>query len=269
MKNGFAERSIGRGQRLGGFLVASCACFLLLPFVGVSFFPRTDAGQFVINLKAPTGTRIELTNDYVKQVEDIVRNVVPPSRTADRSSPISASCRTSLRLFTPNSGMHTAFVEVGLKQDHKVSSFAYMAAVRDRMARELPELRTYFQSGGLVDAVLNQGVPAPYRCSSQRHRFANRQWHCAKSRPPIPHPARCFRRLHPAGHGLSGTGNQREPHARRGVGTQSQGGHRQHHYLSHIRRHDRARVTGSILVPATTISSPCSIPKTRSPVSMP
>ena len=29
--------------------------------MGVSFFPRTDAGQFVINVKAPTGTRIELT----------------------------------------------------------------------------------------------------------------------------------------------------------------------------------------------------------------
>src|ERR1700683_4454807 len=36
-----------------------------------------------------------------------------------------------------------------------------MGRVRDRIERELPELRTYFQSGGLVDAVLNQGVPAP------------------------------------------------------------------------------------------------------------
>ncbi len=29
------------------------------------------------------------------------------------------------------------------------------------MARELPELSAYFQSGGLVDAVLNMGLPAP------------------------------------------------------------------------------------------------------------
>jgi multidrug efflux pump subunit AcrB len=64
-------------------------------------------------------------------------------------------------LFTPNSGMHTAFVQVGLKEDHKVSSFAYMAEVRRRIAIQLPQLRTYFQSGGLVDAVLNQGMPAP------------------------------------------------------------------------------------------------------------
>ncbi len=52
--------------------------FLLIPLIGVSFFPRSDAGQFVINVKAPTGTRIEVTNDYIKQVEDIVRQVVKP-----------------------------------------------------------------------------------------------------------------------------------------------------------------------------------------------
>src|SRR5271154_763723 len=28
--------------------------FVLIPFIGVSFFPRSDAGQFVINIKAPT-----------------------------------------------------------------------------------------------------------------------------------------------------------------------------------------------------------------------
>ena len=143
-----------------GFLGFFFACFLLIPFVGFSFFPRTDAGQFVINLKAPTGTRIELTNDYVKRVEDIVRQVVPASELQTVVSNIGVMPDLS-SLFTPNSGMHTAFVEVGLKQDHKVNSYVYMADVRDRLARELPELRTYFQSGGLVDAVLNQGVPAP------------------------------------------------------------------------------------------------------------
>ena len=64
-------------------------------------------------------------------------------------------------LFTPNSGMHTAFIQVGLKEDHKESSFVYMDQVRARIASQIPDLRTYFQSGGLVDAVLNQGAPAP------------------------------------------------------------------------------------------------------------
>jgi multidrug efflux pump subunit AcrB len=54
-----------------------------------------------------------------------------------------------------------AFVEVGLNKEHRLSSFAYMEKVRERIQQEMPELRTYFQSGGLVDAVLNQGMPAP------------------------------------------------------------------------------------------------------------
>ncbi len=134
--------------------------FLFVPLIGVSFFPRSDAGQFVINVKAPTGTRIEVTNDYIKQVEDIVRQVVKPDDLNTIVSNIGVMPDLSA-LFTSNSGMHTAFVQVGLKEDHKVSSFLYMDEVRRRIAAQLPQLRTYFQSGGLVDAVLNQGAPAP------------------------------------------------------------------------------------------------------------
>ena len=134
--------------------------FLLIPFIGVSFFPRSDAGQFVINVKAPTGTRIEVTNDYIKQVEDIVRQVVKPEDLNTVVSNIGVMPDLSA-LFTPNAGMHSAFVQVGLKEDHSTSSFAYMSEVRRRIAAQLPQLRTYFQSGGLVDAVLNQGMPAP------------------------------------------------------------------------------------------------------------
>ncbi len=143
-----------------GFLIFFFLCFLLYPFMGVSFFPRTDAGQFVINVKAPTGTRIELTDNYVKRVEDIVHQVVPSKELETIVSNIGLTPDLS-SLFTPNSGMHTAFVQVGLKEDHKESSFVYMDQVRARIASQIPDLRTYFQSGGLVDAVLNQGAPAP------------------------------------------------------------------------------------------------------------
>jgi HAE1 family hydrophobic/amphiphilic exporter-1 len=145
---------------LYAFGVLFLLSFLLYPFIGVSFFPRTDAGQFIINVKAPTGTRIEITENYIKKVEEIVHQVVPPAELNTVVSNIGLMADLSA-LFTPNSGMHTAFVQVGLKEDHRVSSFQYMSQVRERVARELPELRTYFQSGGLVDSVLNQGAPAP------------------------------------------------------------------------------------------------------------
>jgi len=145
---------------LAGFTVVFALSFVLTPLVGFSFFPRTDAGQFVINLKAPTGTRIEDTEKYVAQVEDIVHQEIPAHDLNTVVSNIGLMADLSA-LFTPNSGMHTAFIEVGLKDGHSVSSFEYMSRVRRRIAAEVPEVRTFLQSGGLVDAVLNQGAPAP------------------------------------------------------------------------------------------------------------
>jgi hydrophobic/amphiphilic exporter-1 (mainly G- bacteria), HAE1 family len=143
-----------------GFLGVFVLSFGLYPLVGMSFFPRTDPGQFVINVKAPTGTRLEVTEEYIKQVEEIVRRVVKPADLKAIVSNIGLNSDLSA-LTTPNSGMHTAFVQVGLQEDQHTSSFLYMDQVRNRIAAQIPQLRTYFQSGGLVDSVLNQGMPAP------------------------------------------------------------------------------------------------------------
>ena len=43
-----------------------------------------------------------------------------------------------------------------------MSSFAYMQKVRKKLSADLPEVQTYFQSGGLVDSIVNQGLPAPF-----------------------------------------------------------------------------------------------------------
>jgi hydrophobic/amphiphilic exporter-1 (mainly G- bacteria), HAE1 family len=132
----------------------------LYPFVGKSYFPRTDPGQFVINLKAPTGTRLELTDDLVAKVEHLVREVVPARELRILVSNIGTTPGFS-SIYTPNSGPHTAFVQVGLSDSRSRSSFEYMTLVRRRLSSQLPLLSTYFQTGGLVDAVLNLGLPAP------------------------------------------------------------------------------------------------------------
>jgi HAE1 family hydrophobic/amphiphilic exporter-1 len=143
-----------------GLVGVSLLSLSLYPLLGVSFFPRTDAGQFVINMKAPSGTRVELTGDYVKQIEDIVLQVVPKDELQIIVSNIGITSDFSA-IYTPNSAPHTAFVQVSLKEGHKVSSYEYMNRVREQLSQKLPQISTYFQSGGLVDAVLNLGLPAP------------------------------------------------------------------------------------------------------------
>jgi multidrug efflux pump subunit AcrB len=149
------------GLVVAGFAAFVVLSFALSPFLGRAYFPRTDPGQFVISVKAPTGTRIELTDQYIARVENDVRSVVSPDDLNMIVSNIGVTPDLSA-IYTPNSGMHTAFVQVSLKEDHRLSSFAYMERVRKKLASDLPSVQTYFQSGGLVDSIVNQGLPAPF-----------------------------------------------------------------------------------------------------------
>src|SRR5215468_7471540 len=72
---GYALRRPGLTVALGGFLFA--ASLALYPLMGLSFFPRTDAGMFVINIKAPSGSRISVTEAEVAKVEALIRRIIP------------------------------------------------------------------------------------------------------------------------------------------------------------------------------------------------
>ncbi|MBZ5547102.1 MAG: efflux RND transporter permease subunit [Acidobacteriia bacterium] len=143
-----------------GLVGVSLLCLSLYPLLGVAYFPRTDPGQFVINLKAPSGTRLELTQNYIEQVENLIRRTVPSNELGMIVSNLGVTPGFSA-IYTPNSGQHTAFVQVSLKENHKVGSYEYMNRVRLALREDLPQLNAYFQSGGLVDSVLNLGLPAP------------------------------------------------------------------------------------------------------------
>jgi len=159
------ERSVRRSlRRPGRVLVAVAALFvaslMLYPLLGLAFFPRTDAGQFVINLKSPSGTRIEVSTRDVQKVEALVRRIVDPQDLELIVSNIGVTADFSA-IYTSNAGPHAATIQVALKEAHRTGSYDYMARVRAAIQQELPYLSAYFQSGGMVDAVLNQGLPAP------------------------------------------------------------------------------------------------------------
>ncbi len=145
---------------VAGITAVFLASLVLYPFLGTAFFPRTDAGQFVMNIKAPSGSRIEVTSADVGKVEDLVRHIVDPRDLELVVSNVGVIPGFS-SIYTSNAGPHTATVQVALKEDHRIGSYEYMARVRSAIERELPYLSVYFQSGGMVDAVLNQGLPAP------------------------------------------------------------------------------------------------------------
>lgn len=142
---------------LTGVFFASLAIY---PLLGLAFFPKTDAGQFTINLKVPTGTRIEVTDDYIAKVEDLIRNTVGQKDLKRIVSNIGVVPDFSA-LYTTNAGPYTATVQVQLNQPHKLSSFEYMDLVQQKMASQFPDIRTFLSSGSMVDAILNTGMAAP------------------------------------------------------------------------------------------------------------
>jgi HAE1 family hydrophobic/amphiphilic exporter-1 len=157
----WVRRALGRpALTVIGLTALFFASLAIYPFIGVAFFPRTDAGQFTINLKAPTGSRIELTNAYVGQVENLIHHIVHPQDYRMTVSNIGVVDDFS-SLYTTNAGPYTATVQTQLTDDHKVSSFAYMRRVSRALARNYPELRTFISSGSMQDAILNSGMPAP------------------------------------------------------------------------------------------------------------
>lgn len=50
---------------------------------------------------------------------------------------------------------------VSLKPDHKRSSFYYERRLKEVLPKRLPRVKTFFQSGSIIDAVLNFGMAAP------------------------------------------------------------------------------------------------------------
>jgi multidrug efflux pump subunit AcrB len=159
---GLAKRAMRRPGLTAAAILGGVALTLLLcfPFLGRAYFPRTDPGQFVINVRMPSGTRIEVSDKYIAKVESIIRSVVKPKDMGMIVSNIGVYPDLS-SIYTTNASMDTAFVQTSLKEDHSVGSYQYMQRVRDKLSHEMPELTTYYQAGGLIDGVINQGLPAP------------------------------------------------------------------------------------------------------------
>ena len=145
---------------VGGLLLLFVASLGIYPVLGLAFFPQTDAGQFTINLKVPTGARIEETDDYVAKVEALARQVVDKADFKMIVSNIGILPDFSA-LYTTNAGPYTATIQVALNDFHRVSSFEYMDRLRSQIATQYPNLRTFVSSGSMVDAILNMGAPAP------------------------------------------------------------------------------------------------------------
>ncbi len=144
---------------IGGFFIVS---LLLIKFIGTEFFPETDESQFTIIERSPIGTRLEITDQYIKQLQDMIREVVPAK---DIKTIISNEGLPSgfAAIWSQNTGPDTAQLQVNLvtPDKRKRTDIELMNLVRRRIQGAIPGVQTYFISGGIVSRIMNFGSTAP------------------------------------------------------------------------------------------------------------
>ena len=138
-----------------------CLLVVLFPFLGRAYFPRTDPGQFVINVHMPSGTRLEVSNDYIAKVENIIRSVVKPNDLGMIVSNIGVYPDLSA-IYTTNASMDTAFVQTSLKEDHSIGSYEYMRRVQAKaLRRRCRSLPPTFRPAAWWTASSTRACPRP------------------------------------------------------------------------------------------------------------
>jgi multidrug efflux pump subunit AcrB len=174
---GAFDRSFGRfrdfyGRLLEGTLhhrvfVLVCAGLLLVvsgglaTVIGLDFFPTADVGLIKLHYRAPPGTRLERTEQFVLQVEDSIRKIIPANEMDTINDTVGVPSSFNLA-FVPsdNVGSMDAEILISLKPEHH-PSIDYIRAIRAKLPEEFPGGIFYFQTADIVSQVMNFGLSAP------------------------------------------------------------------------------------------------------------
>jgi multidrug efflux pump subunit AcrB len=194
---GMIEAGIGQYVRLLNFVmkarvavVLSAVALLGLVLVGFGlrlqreFFPEVDSGAFEMYVRAPSGTRIEITEERIKAVEAVLRETIEkasghePERHGEaEGGGGEPEVESDLELFiselgvtpdwsaayTPNAGPMDAVVKVQLTAEREHSAQEYVRMLRDRFHKDpnFNDLEFAFDAGGLMHSAMNEGKSTP------------------------------------------------------------------------------------------------------------
>jgi multidrug efflux pump subunit AcrB len=160
-------RGVARGGPLSIAVLAgaTAACFLLLPSLGSELFPEVDAGSFEVRLKTIPGSRLERTEQVVAALEQSIHETIGKQHVetiiANIGLPVGKGAGFST-ILSSNAGPDTAYLIVNLRDGTgRRSTMDYVSTLRAKWRTEFPDEKFLFVTGGIVNAALNEGSPAP------------------------------------------------------------------------------------------------------------
>ncbi len=108
-----------------------------MPGVGQEISPQVDAGQFQMRLKAPVGTRLEVTEDLTKQALLEMEDILGPDSVKMSVAHIgqTAPTLTANAVFLWTSGPDQAVIRIALNEEKGFRT----EEVKERLRKELPE----------------------------------------------------------------------------------------------------------------------------------
>ena len=144
------------------FLAACILSFALLPLVGEDFFPSVDSGEFIMHVRAPTGTRIEETAALCDSIENDMRKVIPPSEVTTILDNIGLPNSPTNMAYTNAApvGPADADIQVVLTPKHRATN-DYVRELRSKLPQDFPGVTFYQLPVDMVTQILNFGLPAP------------------------------------------------------------------------------------------------------------
>ncbi|HGF0943124.1 TPA: efflux RND transporter permease subunit, partial [Legionella pneumophila] len=148
---------------VGIFLVFVISSVVLLwPWLGSNFFPNVDAGQIKLHIRAPTGTRVEVTARYVDTIDKLIRTIIPPQELDTIVDNIGLPV-SGINLSYSNSapvGPEDADILISLKEKHH-SVFDYQRELRTVLNQKFPDISFAFLPADIVNQTINFGLPSP------------------------------------------------------------------------------------------------------------
>ena len=151
-----------RGRFIPGFLAVVFASFLLIPFLGRTFFPAVDGGQISLHVRAPIGTRIEETAALFDRIEARIRSDVPSAELGSMTDNIGLTV-SQTNVAYANSGTigpQDGDLLVTLKEGHHPTA-DYVKRLREDLPAQFPGVTFAFLPADIVSQILNFGSPAP------------------------------------------------------------------------------------------------------------
>jgi multidrug efflux pump subunit AcrB len=145
------------------FLAFCGLSVLLVGVLGRDFFPKVDAGQIRLHMRARTGLRIEETARLADQVNGVIRETIPKDELTTVLDNIGLPY-SGINLTYSNAGTigsSDAEFLVQLKEARGRPTSVYINELREKLPQRFPGVQFFFQPADIVTQILNFGTPAP------------------------------------------------------------------------------------------------------------